>query len=264
MTNVRILVLGHNGMLGRTIVRYFTEIGHNSVLTTATRWGDHKFLTEINNLKPDFIVNCIGKIPQKNPSAHDYVSINIELPRALETLHIPTIHPSTDCEFNGALAKGSVYTKDSIRDADDIYGKSKAQISNEIVASFNHTKIIRTSIIGHEKESSVALLDWFLSQSGTVYGYTNNYWNGLTTLQWAKVAEHLIENWGRMPALNQYGTNVHYSKFDILNIIKDVYQKDIEIIPFETNLTLNKCLLSDTSLPELHEQLTELKNFFRY
>lgn len=260
---MRVLILGHRGMLGRTLVRYFTEATSYTVITLPTRWGDPDFLPQLLALTPDVIINCIGKIPQKNPSDQEYFSINIELPRSLESIGVPVIHPSTDCEFKGTIAPGETYTKTSVRDADDVYGKSKAAISQEIESSFVNTKIIRTSIIGHEEATAVALLDWFLSQSETVRGYTNHYWNGLTTLEWAKRAQHLIESWDTSPVLNQYGTSAHYSKFDIITTAKEIYQKDIEIIPFETDQTLNKCLLSDTHIPALTEQLEELKAFFK-
>lgn len=263
MPKVRILVLGHKGMLGRTLVRYFNETGAFSVSTLTTRWGEPDFLENIRSLEPDAVINCIGKIPQKHPSSDDYVSINIELPRSLEKLGLPIIHPSTDCEFKGTIPPGVAYAKNAVRDAEDTYGESKALISAEIEADFKYTKIIRTSIIGHEEKTAVALLDWFLSQTGAVRGYTNHYWNGLTTLEWAKQAEKLVRNWDNMPTLNQYGSKTHYSKFDILCLVNDVYQKNTEIIPFETELTVNKCLQSDVIVPELKDQLLELKTLFR-
>ena len=259
---MKILVLGHRGMLGRAVTKFFAENTNHEVTTISSRWGESNFNEEVKNLEADFIINGIGKIPQKKPLAQDYTSINIELPRFLETLNTPIIHPSTDCEFKGSIPKGESYTKESVRDADDDYGMSKAIISTEIEQGFKNTKIIRTSIIGHEENSSLALLDWFLSQSGSVKGYTNHYWNGITTLEWAKQCKNIIENWDNFPVLNQLGTETHYSKFEIVSLAKDIYKKDIEIIPFTTEITVNKCLTSDMTVPELPTQLEELKSFF--
>lgn len=260
---MRLLILGHKGMLGRTLVKYFSATSSTTVLTTSTRWGDTSFIDRIKQLEPEFIINAIGKIPQKNPELGDYVSINIELPEALEELGVPIIHPSTDCEFSGRLAIGSSYNKHDARDAEDAYGKSKAVISEKIENDFVNTKIIRTSIVGHENTTNFALLDWFLSQTGVVNGYTNHFWNGITTLEWSKRAEALIKDWNKMPTLNQFGTATHYSKYDVLSKIKEVYKKeDIILKPFETNTTVNKCLKSDIEVTELSEQLTELKKFF--
>ncbi|MCB9819643.1 sugar nucleotide-binding protein [Candidatus Nomurabacteria bacterium] len=260
MSNV--LVLGHNGMLGRAVVKYLKEKTKHKVETTQARWGQVDFVEAIKKSDVDFIVNCIGKIPQKNPSENEYESLNVDLPCFLEATGKLIIHPSTDCEFNGDLPPGKSYTKESIRDAKDAYGQSKAKISKMIEDDFTHTKIIRTSIIGHENGTQFSLLDWFLSQTDEVNGFTNHYWNGITTVQWAEICEKLIEDWSNFPTLNQFGTNTQYSKFEVLTCIKKVYEKDTSIRPFATEYTINKCLKSDVLIPELEDQLMVLKKFF--
>lgn len=258
----KILILGHRGMLGRTVFKYFSQAPGYETASLTSRWGDTSFESGIKQLNPDFIINCIGKIPQKNPVEAEYTFLNVELPRFLETLGIPTIHPSTDCEFKGDIAPGESYTKESVRDADDVYGVSKAIISKEIEGGYKNTKIIRTSIIGHEEKTSLSLLDWFLSQTGSVRGYTNHFWNGITTLEWAKQCDRLIQEWNTLPVLNQLGTELHISKYDLLSLIKEIYEKDIEIVPFETEVTINKCLASDKTITDLTTQLSELRAFF--
>ena len=186
----------------------------------------------------------------------------MELPALLERLGIPTVLPSTDCEFSGQISNPKKYTKKDTRDAQDEYGKSKAEISRLVETSFKNTKIIRTSIIGHEERTHLSLLDWFLNSEGTVNGYTNHYWNGITTLEWAKLCKNLIENWNNSPILNQYGTQEIRSKYDLLNDIKDVYSKNININPFESPTEVNKCLESDREIPPITEQLKELKLFY--
>lgn len=259
---MKILVLGHKGMLGRAVARYFSNNPKYEVLTTRVRFGDPALEETIQTLSPDAIINCIGKIPQKHPVENEYDNINIELPRFLESLGIRVIHPSTDCEFKGDLLAGQAYPKYTLRDAEDIYGRSKAVISEEIETSFTNTKIIRTSIIGHEESTSLSLLDWFLAQSGSVNGYTNHFWNGVTTLEWSKQCEKILNDWEQFPTLNQIGTTTHYSKLEVISLAKKVYEKEIEIIPFEHPESINRCLQSDVSLPELEEQLSELKIFF--
>lgn len=259
---MKILVLGHKGMLGRAAVQYFKEREKYTLQTLSIRFGEDGFEDEIKKNNPDYIINCIGVIPQKNPKEFEYQLVNKDLPVILEKLNIPVIHPSTDCEFKGSLYREELYTKESKRDADDTYGKSKAEISEQIENNFVNTKIIRTSIIGHEEETQVALLDWFLSQNTEVRGYTNHYWSGITTLQWVKQAELMLENWDIFPALNQYSIGP-ISKYDLLKVIAEVYRKKIKIIPFETQITVNKCLSSDVLMPTIEEQLVELKRFFK-
>ena len=211
---------------------------------------------------PAYIVNAIGIIPQKKPTDEQYDFVNTQLPLFLDTLGIRILHPSTDCEFSGNLPVGECYTTQSLRDAEDVYGKSKAIPSEKLEKEGKYTKIIRTSIIGHEDHTAVALLDWFLNATGEAKGYTNHYWNGITTLEWAKQAKRIIEQWDLMPVLNQYATE-SASKYDLLCTIRDVYQKDIQIVPFETPQTVNKCLTSDIELPSIRNQLYELKQMVK-
>ncbi|PIT93329.1 MAG: hypothetical protein COU06_00425 [Candidatus Harrisonbacteria bacterium CG10_big_fil_rev_8_21_14_0_10_38_8] len=259
---MNLVVLGDKGMLGRAVSRFFSLDSKYDVKTIKAFWdGSPDFANELSKTSPDLIVNCIGKVPQAN-SSDDYSFVNVELPRFLETLNIPVVHPSTDCEFSGALPVGEFYTKSSLRDPVDAYGRSKAVICEEIESRFENTKVIRTSIVGHELSSNVSFLDWFLSQSTSVNGYTNHYWNGITTLEWARICERLISKWESYPQLNQVGTNKFQSKFDVLSIVKDVYEKDIIINPFEAEKTVNRCLASDFEVPSLNFQLSELKEFF--
>ncbi len=258
-----ILVLGHKGMLGNAVFKYFSAQKEKyAVLTTNERWGSKSFEGSLTNLDVDVIVNCIGIIPQKKPAVSDYEKINIDLPIFLESLNKKVVHPSTDCEFSGNIQEGKKYKKTDIRDADDDYGKSKAVISTLIETSFKNTKIIRTSIIGHEMNSHLSLLDWFLNSECEARGYTNHYWNGITTLEWAKLCEKVIDSWENFPVLNQYGTPLVASKYEVLNMIKKVYEKNIVIIPFEAPQSIDKCLESDSEIAPLVDQLRELKDFY--
>jgi dTDP-4-dehydrorhamnose reductase len=257
----KILILGHNGMLGNAVYRYFSSLNEYEVLTISARYGDSHFEQEIRALNPDYIINCIGIIPQRKQEETLYEEINVNLPTFLETLGIKTIHPSTDCEFIGNITPREVYSKQYVRDAEDVYGKSKARISEQIENNFHYTKIIRTSIIGHELKNHVALLDWFLRSEGEVFGFVNKYWNGVTTLEWAKLSRALVDNWDAYPVLNQYATEC-LSKYELLCLAKDVYQKDIIVTKKEHPLTENKCLSSDIQLPSIGDQLKELKHFY--
>jgi dTDP-4-dehydrorhamnose reductase len=160
------------------------------------------------------------------------------------------------------MAPGGLYSKDAVRDAEDEYGKSKAAIAERIEKEFRNTKMLRVSIIGHERTSSVALLDWFLASEGEVKGYTNHYWNGITTLEWAKLACELAEEWDSFPILNQHASPEVMSKYDLLVLVREVYGKDIVITPFEAATAANKCLKGDRELPSLKGQLTELRAFY--
>ncbi|MEN9880938.1 MAG: hypothetical protein RLZZ308_121 [Candidatus Parcubacteria bacterium] len=262
-TPVRLLVLGHKGMLGNAVVKYFSSSPDKyTVVTLASRYGDSSFKFDIIALSPDYIINCIGKIPQKAPLKDEYKIINIELPRMLETLGIPIIHPTTDCEFKGNNNPHYRYSKQDKRDAEDEYGKSKAYIADEIEKGYRNTKMIRVSIIGHENTSHVSLLDWFLSQKEPVKGYGHHLWNGITTLEWSKRAEAIICSWDTFPILNQYGTEEVYSKYDMLLLFKEVYGVSTEIIYHLEDIYVNKTMISDDAVANLKDQLVELRDFY--
>ncbi len=258
----KILVLGHKGMLGNAVYRFFNSKENYTSFTINSKWNSEDFKEELRKINVDIIINCIGVIPQKKPTLENYKSVNIDLPIFLDSLGKKIIHPSTDCEFLGDLDPTLKYSKSNARNATDDYGKSKAVISKMIEETFHNTKIIRTSIIGHELNSSNGLLDWFLNSESKVNGYTNHYWNGITTLQWSKEAYYLIENWDPASKLNQIGTEKNLSKYEVLMLIKEIYKKNIEIIPFEAKETINKCLESDKKIIDLDEQLKELKGFY--
>lgn len=259
----KVLILGENGMLGDAVRRHLSERNNYALHHVSERWPGDLFRHSVMDVAADVIINCIGKIPQKRPTDREYQETNVELPVFLDTIGIPVLYPTTDCEFSGNLPVGDMYTKASIRDAEDPYGKSKAVISERIEQSFSNTKIIRTSIIGHEHGSRVSLLDWFLSAEGSVQGYTNHYWNGITTLQWSLLAAEMIDDWERYPVLNQHGTMECSSKYEVLSLIRDVYGVSTKIEPHATQETVNKCLFPDTGLPSLREQLQELKTLYR-
>ena len=258
------MVLGHSGMLGNAVMRYFSQFPEQyTLLTTNERWGDNGAFNEsVSSTDADFIINCIGAIPQKYSQHEDnYQKINIDLPIFLDSIGRPIVHPSTDCEFSGTIPAGEKYKKKSLRDATDAYGISKALISKKIEETFANTKIIRTSIIGHELgNKKFSLLEWVLSTKDTpIRGYTDHYWNGVTTIQWCKICETLIKDWGQKEKLNQFGTEKIASKYDLVRLILKIYMRKVDVEPYMTGTIVNKCLESDVSLPPIEKQLEELR-----
>ena len=122
---INILVLGHKGMLGHMVCRVFNQNSNYNILTISERfpnWNENLF----DNV--DFVINCIGAIPQKT----DNFDINWEIPIWLnENTKCKIIHPATDCEFDVSN-----------------YGLSKKRATDYIKNYGKLTKIIQTSIIG--------------------------------------------------------------------------------------------------------------------
>ena len=107
--------------------------------------------------------------------------------------------------------------------------------------------------------SNYSLLEWFLSQKGEVYGYTEAIWNGVTTLDWAKQCKVVIDNWDTTPLLTILYSN-KVSKYELLVRIQELYEKkDVVIMP--KNLGKDKSLKGNIKTKNIEEQLIELRNY---
>lgn len=237
---MKILILGSNGMLGHMVKKYLEQ--YHEIETINHRWPSEEFKLAIIDSKADFLINCVGAIPQRTKD----FDINWELPIWLD-LNSPCkiIHPGTDCEIDN-----------------DIYGISKNIASNYIKSLGKNTKILKTSIIGPEVNTNSSLLEWFLLQEEPVFGYTLAKWNGNTTLEWAKQCYKLINDWDNYPIECVLATSC-ISKYNLLNIIKKIFSKNIDIIPQEKGK--NKCLAcktGDVKCPNIEDQLIELKSYY--
>ena len=258
---MKILILGHNGMLGNAAYKYFSR--EHEIATIGPRWDNDDFKTRVLEADAEFVINCNGAISQKKFDDNYFDFLNVKLPEFLETSGKKIIHPSTDCVFSGNIESPKMYSKDDERDAYDMYGKSKGKIDKLIVDDFKNTKMIRASIVGHELTGHVSLLDWFLSTDDDVElnGYCNYWWNGITTLQWCQLAEVLMIFWDESPVIRQVGTEA-IVKSDLLRLMGKIYGKPNKINDFNMETPLNKMLISDYPIQSMEEQLIELKNFY--
>lgn len=285
----RLLILGSTGLLGSTILKYFSTKTNYECFGAIRKNSDRKKLNNINNLKlhkidfnkpndirkafisikPHLIINCIGVVKQvlnKNSNS-EIIRVNSFLPHYLSELanennKIRFIHFSTDCVFSGTLGN---YSENDISDAKDIYGSSK--ILGEVNNS--NTLTLRTSIIGHELKTRYSLLNWFLSQKKSIKGYKKAIFSGLTTLEISRVLEKYIIPNKKMRGIYHLSGNP-ISKYDLLNIIKKTYKKKIKIMPdskIKINRSLNSSLFQKTTgyKPTTWDQLIKaMYEFNRY
>ena len=231
---MKVLILGSKGMLGHMVHKYLKSLDVE-VETYKGRWPENK--SQISEFRGDYIINCIGAIPQRR----NIFDINYELPIWLDSnTSCKIIHPGTDC------------------DDDDDYGNSKKKATNFILTQGKNTKIIKTSILGPELQGGASLLEWFLSQEKEVNGYTKAIWNGNTTLEWAKHCYEIMLEWKKFETETVLqGETI--SKYDLLKTISEVYQKNIKINPIEKGV--DRRLLGDIKTSSIKTQLIELKQF---
>lgn len=248
---MKILILGSTGMLGSMVTNYFRKQGLNP--DTPTR----KELDKVKYAKYDYIINCIGIIKQKLTDPKEAIKINSVFPHMLseKAPKAKIIQIATDCVFSG---KRGYYTENDEHDATDIYGKTKSLGEVKAENFYN----IRTSIVGFDKKN-VSLLSWFLSQEkgATINGYTNHLWNGVTTLQFAKLCYEIIRG-------KNVPNNFHYiprdivSKHELLKIFADKFnRRDIFIKRTKASPKINRTLATvyDIRIPlTIREMIYEL------
>lgn len=236
---MKVLILGHKGMLGHMVHKFFQDKGIECVTSTC-RWPSSCFESFIKKFDGDFIINCIGAIHQRT----DQFEVNWELPQWLdENSNCKIIHPGTDCEMDN-----------------DDYGNSKRIAAEWIKKEGKNTKIIKTSIFGPELNTKASLMEWFLSQEGEINGYSEYYWNGNTTLTWAQYCLYLMFHWDDLPVENILEGEC-VSKYNLLLLLKEIYNKDIIINPID-NPSFNKCIVGTVKTLPLKEQIITLKKFY--
>ena len=89
-------------------------------------------------------------------------------------------------------------------------------------------------------------------------GFTNHFWNGITTLQWARIAAHTIEQWDSCPKLIVPGTKP-ISKFELLDTIAKVFDVEILVNKVSHSETKNKCLEINFPCFDIEHQLVDLR-----
>jgi len=283
---MKVLVLGVSGMLGNTVLRYFADDSRYQVFGSARSSAVRRAFppslaerivlgTDVDNpdslallfakVQPDVVINCIGLVKQL-AEANDplqAIPINSLLPHRLARLcaiaGARLVHVSTDCVFDGA--RGG-YTEADQSDATDLYGRSK--YLGEV--SYEHTITLRTSIIGHELNSANGLVGWFLGQQGSIKGYTKAIFSGLPTVELAHVIRDVVLPHPQLHGLYHVAAQP-INKFDLLTLVKQTYQKEIEIVA-DDKLKIDRSLNADRfreatgySTPAWPELIQKMANF---
>ena len=257
---MRLLILGASGMLGNTLLRYFSKNDVFEVFATVrSSWplcgvangekyrliagvdaenNDH-LLRVFDEVRPDVVVNCVGVVKQLAEVENALVSIplNSLLPHRLAHLCATTgcrfIHISTDCVFSGQ--KGG-YVESDQPDAYDLYGRSK--LMGEV--DYPNAITLRTSLIGHELDGTRSLINWFLAQEDCVRGFTKAIFSGLPTVEIARVIKSHVLPYPEFHGLYHLSVDP-ISKYDLLSIVSDVYGKQIDIVP-DDSLVIDRSL----------------------
>lgn len=260
---MKVLVLGASGMLGNAVMRVLSENKGWQVFGTvrsgtASRYfppdiaaslvagvdvEDQDALVRVfASVRPDVVINCIGLIKQLADGDDPLLAlpINAMLPHRLarlcELAGSRLVHVSTDCVFSGSRG---AYIEEDVSDALDLYGKSK--FLGEVHDA--HAITLRTSIIGHELQSTHGLVEWFLSQQGRCKGYRRAVFSGLPTVVLAKIIRDVVIPRPELSGLYHVAA-APISKFDLLTLVARQYNKNIEIVPDDT-VVIDRSLRAD-------------------
>ena len=260
---MRVVVLGDTGMLGGMVVKYLETQEDLHVIGISRRDGlaihpSYNMVSLLNKIpalnSPDYIINCIGAIkPVFNDKTRlqEGIYTNAIFPHELEEWNhrfevgARIIHITTDCVFNGYLGG---YTESSPHNPLDEYGKSKSLGEPEDVM------VLRTSIIGPEWNGNKrSLVEWLLSQKGKeVNGFSNHMWNGVTTLELARMIGDIIHRdlWSK-------GTKHLYShdvnKYELINLMNKTWELGIKVNEAEAKSFCNRTLRTIYQLNSLLE-----------
>ena len=285
-------VLGSTGMLGYSVVQGFA--GFEGTLTGSTKRVDanpflgqsffldatsRKLPEALHKLGPtDYVINCIGVIKpyiteDSASSRERALLINSAFPYLLDALAsdvgFKIIQIATDCVFSGAKGK---YIETDLHDAIDTYGKTKCLGE---VPSANMMNI-RVSIIGPEAGRSTSLFEWVRNQpeNSEINGYSDHYWNGVTSKAFARICRGLIENDGFVAGTHHLLPSDSMTKFDLVTEIANKSgRKDIKIVKgpsgnkvdrtlATTNESLNAQLWANAgypSIPSISELVAEIE-----
>jgi dTDP-4-dehydrorhamnose reductase len=198
-------VLGSTGLLGSKVSSLLAENNQIELITTSR--NDEKStlrfdpITDNLNLLldetcPDYVVNCIGVIPQGRErtikTLIDMFQINTffsrRLARTANEREIGLIQPLTDGVFS---CRRGGYTENSAKYPRSIYALSKLLGETKFEGQIG----LRCSLIGPERTGNTkSIFSWLLSNpsNAKIPGFTNHWWNGVTTSIFARISEYLI------------------------------------------------------------------------
>jgi dTDP-4-dehydrorhamnose reductase len=267
-----VVILGSTGMIGSTLVKYFSELQipfieiNREGIGIAPRSKAIQFNASDGNVEElvssfpqnTTFINFIGVIRHKinlkdEESIQNAKRVNSVFPKELATqaerIHGRVIQIATDCIYSGKAGK---YTEHSIADPVDVYGDTK--FNGEFAA--NNLLTLRVSVIGREIRDHIELMDWIIDQSpnAVLNGFANHLWNGITSLHFAKLVGSLIIHNLFSPGTFHIVPGNSISKFELVSLIARLANRDdLVVLKTQDTNTVNRTL--STVFPDFNSML---------
>jgi dTDP-4-dehydrorhamnose reductase len=273
----RIFILGINNGIGQAVLKklyknkklkicaFYTEEKEKDIIKDENiTYKDFKVFAQTINYafstkSIDFIINCLD-MPQQDPIKDRnkilYISVmQYYILAIIQTLIASIIEKKlntkiinyTNLDVFSKRENYKEYNETDLHDAINEYGKLKS------LAELNYSNLynLRCDLIGNNLFNNTLIKDFLGKEDNTKFQYENKIWNGITTLQFAKVVENIILN-DLEPSYIQHLFSNKTTTNELLNLLNKIYNKNLQIDNYadqEHGHILN------TINPDFHEKL---------
>ena len=287
---MKILITGANGMLAREVREKFAK-GNELTLTDVSELDitDEKAVLDfVNNLKPDYIINCAAfTAVDKAEECYELADkINgdgpTNLAKAAKATGAKLVHISTDYVFGGNLDISKDYQEDDKKEPVTVYGKTKLHGEQGIEENMEEYYIFRTAwLYGIGGNNFVKTMTKLGSTRDEINVVADQHGSPTYAKDLAEIIYQAIEKkipYGAYHATNQgYTTWYDFTKEILAEqsieckvnpVTTEEYIEMMKITqakrPFNSQLSKNKLLEQGIEVPEwkdgLRRYLEEAKN----
>lgn len=251
MKNEKILITGSNGMLGKDIVRIFSE-RQSYNLYGINRLKDnyqniHGYVCDIKNfgmlnsileeINPSIIIHCAANINlDACEKEREYAyKINAKATEVLASYNAPRtkfVYISTDSVFDGLTGN---YKEGDETYPLNYYAFTKLEGERLALIANPNSIIIRTNIYGLHTDKGNSLVEWGLKNlinGKDIIGFSDVFFNPVYTKQLAEACYELIKS--EFVGLVNVASNEKLSKYDFLVKLANQFELNDNLIQKDT------------------------------
>jgi dTDP-4-dehydrorhamnose reductase len=115
-----------------------------------------------------------------------------------------------------------------------------------------------------ESFTNKSLLNWFLAQNpeSEINGFTNHFWNGVTTDVFAEIVSGILINGNWIHGTYHLVPSNSVTKFELLNLFKKFFSRDdLFIRPIESSVSVDRTLSTKfTEINKIFWSYSRFKN----